>query len=405
MQKYSYQALDKERNIITGTLNAESSDAVNTMLLNKGYFPYKIKIINESFHWSVILNRFNSVTSRNIIIFTKQFRTLFNAGVPTIELWQIIESQTEDKKLKNIIKAISKDVKEGVTLYDAFKKHPQAFSPLYCSIIKAGESSGSLSNVLARLTDIMEHDYKITSDIKSALRYPAFVIIFLIIAFMIQITFVIPKFIKVFKSRGIELPLPTRMCIEMYQFLDNYWYIILIVIAGTVLGFMAYLKTDQIQIKYLRDLILIKLPIFGPLFIKASMSRFGSIFSILHFSGVPILEAITILSGVINNSVIADEFNRIKKSIEQGTGIASPLKSAKYFPPMVINMVAIGEKSGKLESMLSDISVHYDAEVDYAMKGIGESISTFLTIGIAAVVGFFAFSIFLPMWDMVKIAP
>ncbi|MDM8538745.1 type II secretion system F family protein, partial [Desulfobacterales bacterium HSG17] len=233
-------------------------------------------------------------------------------------------------------------------------------------------------------------------------RYPIFVIIFLVVAFMIQITFVIPRFAKVFINKGVDLPLPTRICIEMYQFLNSYWYIVLIVIAGTALGLMIYLKADRIR--YLRDLLLMNLPIFGPLFIKASMSRFGSIFSILQFSGVPVLEAMTILAGVINNRVITGEFNRIKESIKQGTSIASPLKSAKFFPPMVINMVAIGEKSGNLDSMLNDISVHYDAEVDYAMKGIGESISAVLTIGIAAVIGFFAFAIFLPMWDMAKIA-
>ncbi|QTA79327.1 Type II secretion pathway F domain-containing protein [Desulfonema limicola] len=134
------------------------------------------------------------------------------------------------------------------------------------------------------------------------------------------------------------------------------------------------------------------------------MSRFGSIFSVLQFSGVPVLESMTILAGVINNSVIASEFHKIKESIKQGSTIASPLKTAEYFPPMVINMVAIGEKSGNLDAMLNDIAVHYDAEVDYAMKGIGESLSTVLTIGIAVVIGFFAFAIFLPMWDMANIA-
>lgn len=400
---YSYQALNDEGNTISGTLNAVSKDAANNTLLNMGFLPYKIKKINTlSFSWLGIFNKFNPVNFRDLIIFTKQFKTLVNAGVSMMEIWQIMESQTEDKKLKTIIQSISKEIKEGSSLYNAFKKHPQTFSVLYCSIIQAGESSGALPSVLARLTDIMEHDYKIKSDIKSALRYPAFVIMFLIIAFMIQITFVIPRFAKVFESRGVALPLPTRMCIEMYNFIHNYWYIVLIVIAGTALFLFVYLKADRI--KYLRDLLLIKLPIFGSLFIKASMSRFGSIFSVLQFSGVPVLESMTILAGVINNSVIASEFHKIKESIKQGSTIASPLKTAEYFPPMVINMVAIGEKSGNLDAMLNDIAVHYDAEVDYAMKGIGESLSTVLTIGIAVVIGFFAFAIFLPMWDMANIA-
>ncbi|QTA79326.1 Putative general secretion pathway protein, GspF-like [Desulfonema limicola] len=259
---YSYQALNDEGNTISGTLNAVSKDAANNTLLNMGFLPYKIKKINTlSFSWLGIFNKFNPVNFRDLIIFTKQFKTLVNAGVSMMEIWQIMESQTEDKKLKTIIQSISKEIKEGSSLYNAFKKHPQTFSVLYCSIIQAGESSGALPSVLARLTDIMEHDYKIKSDIKSALRYPAFVIMFLIIAFMIQITFVIPRFAKVFESRGVALPLPTRMCIEMYNFIHNYWYIVLIVIAGTALFLFVYLKADRI--KYLRDLLLIKLPIFG----------------------------------------------------------------------------------------------------------------------------------------------
>lgn len=226
------------------------------------------------------------------------------------------------------------------------------------------------------------------------------VIVFLAIAFFILLTFVVPKFVGLFKRAGIDLPLPTKICMGLYYALADYWFVLL---GGTLLligALVFYLRTEQG--KFVRDTLFMELPIIGPLFVKAAMSRFASIFAILQKSGVGVLESMKILSITIGNHAISREFEQINERLEEGRGIAVPLHSAKYFTPIVINMIAIGEESGNLDEMLSDISEHYDVELEYAMKKISDSIAPILTVGLAFVVGFFALSIFLPMWDLTK---
>jgi len=403
MPKFSYQAISETGSAVSGVLEADSIQVATDILNQRGYIPTKVTKGGDEAQkglFSLIEERFARIKSRDLILFTKQFRTMLRAGVSVLTILKILEAQTENPKMKKTVRDISEDIKEGVSLYDAFRKHPHAFPPLYCSMVKAGEVSGALPDVLERLIYIIEHENKIKSDIKSALQYPIIVIIFLGLAFFVLLTFVIPRFAKIFLSAGLDLPLPTRICISLNQYLANYWFLVLGGAIGLVTVLVLYLKTDQG--KYVRDSFFLKVPIMGPLFQKAAMSRFASIFAILQSSGIHVLESMEILSETMGNAAIAREFDRIKEQLEAGQGIAGPLKSAKHFPPMVINMVAIGEESGSLDEMLREVSSHYDDEVEYSMGRLSEAIGPMLTIGLAAVVGFFALAIFLPMWDLTK---
>jgi len=403
MPKFSYQAINENGDTLSGVLEADSLARATDILTERGYIPSKIrekKEISLGITLPSLMERFTPIKPSDLILFTKQFRTMIHAGVPMLSILRVMENQTENARLKRILASMAMDIKEGSTLYEAFKKYPAVFSLLYCSMIRAGESSGALPDVLARLIYIIEHEHKIKSDIKSALQYPIIVVTFLGVAFFVLLTFVIPRFVNIFLGAGIKLPLPTRICMFMYQVLVNYWFAVLgAVVVGIVILFY-YLKTDQGR--YVRDSFFLRLPIFGPLFLKAAMSRFASIFAILQSSGLTVFDALKILSGTVGNTAIAREFDRIGDLIREGRGIAGPLKAAHYFPPMVINMVAIGEESGKLEEMLGEVAGHYDDEVEYAMKALSDAIGPILTIGLAAVVGFFALAIFLPMWDLTK---
>ncbi len=404
MPKFFYQAINENGNTISGVVEAESIEMTNNILTSRGYILTKVTEegrVSSGISWTSIKEKLTPIKATELIIFTKQFRTMLRAGVPMIKLLHILENQTENLKLKKIAASMALDIKEGSSLYDAFRKHPKTFSPLYCSMAHAGEASGTLHEILQRLIYIIEHEHKIKSDIKSALQYPILVVFFLGIAFFVLLTFVIPKFVKIFLKAGLDLPLPTRICMFLYQFLANHWYLFFGGVAAAVVALVYYFRTEQG--KYVLDASLMKLPIFGPLFIKAAMSRFASIFAILQSSGVAVLDSMKILSGTIGNTAISREFERIRDRLEEGGGIARPLKSARYFTPMVINMVAIGEESGNLDEMLIEVSVHYDSEVEYATKNLSEAIGPILTIGLAGVVGFFALAIFLPMWDLVKI--
>jgi type IV pilus assembly protein PilC len=319
-----------------------------------------------------------------------------------INMLEILEQQTENPRLRAVLGKMHQDIKEGASLHEAFRKHPKVFSPLYCSMIRAGETSGALPEVLDRLTYIIEHENQVKSDIKSALTYPVIVVVFLFTAFLILITQVIPKFANIFESAGLELPLPTQICIFLYKLLSDYWYFIIgaIILAGVLLFY--YLRTRQG--KFMRDMLLMKIPLIGPMFVKSAVSRFASIFSILIASGVDVLDSMDILTETIGNAAIGNELESIKDRLAEGRGIAGPLSEAKYFTPMLINMVAIGEESGNLETMMQEVASHYDTEVEYAMKKMSEAIGPLLTVGLAAVVGFFALAIFLPMWDLTLIA-
>jgi len=405
MPKYSYQAINESGNIVTGDLEADSIDMANSILIARGYIPSKVTETGQVVSRALVRRLkeiFVFIKTPELILFTKQFKTLIKAGVPILKLLKVLENQTDNSALRDIIFSIAQDIEEGASLHDAFRKHPKAFSPLYCSMLRAGEASGALPDILERLTYILEHEHKIKSDIRAALSYPIIVLVFLGLAFFILLTFVVPKFAATFARSQIELPIPTQICIGMYTLLDKYWFPIIFVLVAGVLFLTYYLRTERGQLA--KDTLLLQIPLIGPLFIKAAMSRFASIFSILQASGVAVLECIRILTGTIGNSAIANEFDFISERLEEGRGLAEPLKSAQYFPPIVINMVAIGEESDNLEEMLNEIAIHYDAELEYAMKKLSEAIGPILTLGLAAVVGFFALAIYLPMWDMTKMA-
>jgi type II secretory pathway component PulF len=403
MPNYNYQAINESGKNVEGTLEAESVDLANSIILARGLIPSKLSQIQVTAGdnlWTKIKSFTGAVKVSDLIIFTKQFRSMLGAGVPILRLLHVLELQTENRVLKEAIGKIVQDITQGSSISEAFEKYPKIFSPLYCSMIKAGEISGNVPGVLDRLIYIIEHEAKVKSDIKSALRYPMIVVIALTLAFIILLNFVVPQFASMFSKAGLILPLPTKVALLLSSYLKNYWYIILAIIVIIIFGFSSYFKTENGR--FTRDTFLLELPILGPLFKKAALSRFASIFAILQTSGVPVMQSLNILSATIGNAAISRDFDYVRDRIEEGAGISTPLKSAKYFTPMVVDMIAIGEESGNIDEMLREITRHYDDEVEYAIKGLSDAIGPILIVGLAAVVGFFALAIFMPMWDLTK---
>lgn len=403
MAKYYYQAVTENGSAVSGSIDADSAEGAASALVARGYIPQKITDAARSgigFFLTELKERLTPVKLPELILFTKQLRTLIRAGVPMLKLLQVLENQTENIKLKRIIVSISQDIREGGSLYDGFRKYPSVFSPLYCSMLHAGETSGALPVILDRLIYILDHDHKIRSDIRSALQYPAIVILSLLAAFIILLTLVIPKFAGIFLKSGLQLPLPTMICMKLYAILAAYWPVLLLMAVGGGILINIYLKTEIGQFR--RDKLLLHLPLVGMMVRKAAMARFASIFAILQASGISVLETMSILSETINNAALSRAFENITERLEEGRGIAGPLATSPYFTPIIINMVAIGEESGNLDEMLHEAAAHYDSELEFAMKRLSESIGPILTVCLAAVVLFFALAIYLPMWDMVK---
>lgn len=405
MPQFSYKAINQSGLDVSGTLEAESREAAGSLLADRGLIPTKVFEQSGGDDASRLLkgfmDRLSPVKTSELIMFTKQFKTLTRAGVPMLDMLQVLETQTENPRFKRIITMIRQDISEGASLHDAFSRHPGVFSPLYCSMMRAGEASGALGRILDRLIYILEHENKIKTDIRAALQYPIFIVVFLVIAFFFLLTFVVPKFTSFYAQAGVDLPLLTRICIFMYKTLVNYGVFLLLALIAGIAAAVGYLRTPAGRL--FKDSLLLKIPLVGPLLQKAAMSRFASIFSILQSSGVAVLDAMRILSETINNSAISQEFEHITERLEEGRGISGPLQSSRHFTPIVINMIAIGEESGNLETMLDDIAEHYDAELDYATKKLADSIVPILTVVLAVVVGFFALAIYLPIVDLVNV--
>ncbi|WP_022661380.1 type II secretion system F family protein [Paucidesulfovibrio longus] len=407
MPVFSYKAMTGEGSKVSGTLEAESLELAYEKVLNLGYLPSsvkqggKVKTRTETDAGGLTM-LFTKVKAQDVILFTKQLRTMLNAGIPVLQSMQTLLAQIENPRLKAAVEEIAKDITGGQSMYRAFGKHKKIFSPLYCNMLRAGEISGTLIQVLDRLIYIIEHENKVRKDIQSALTYPIIVVVALVAAFVVLIVFVLPNFIKLFKDQGVALPWPTQVCVRLHEIISGYWPIIVPAILGTLFALWYWSKTDRGRLFF--DTLLLNLPILGPVFVKAAMSRFGSIFAILQSSGITVLESVDIISGTIGNAAVSKQFEGVRELLEQGRGLAYPLKKAKYFTPMLVTMVAIGEESGQLEEMLKEVAQHYDYEVEYSVAKMSELLGPVLVACLACVVGFFALAVMLPMLDLMSSA-
>ena len=400
MKRYSYKAINEFGHTVSGAVDANSLEDANEAVAMLGHIPTSVHLRTRSLSLADLTRHLTIVKPYQLILFTKQLATMIRTGVPIMRSMVILESQTDNAKLRHTVRGIMADLEAGASLSSSLRRYPHVFSPLYTSMVYAGENSGALPAVLERLIYVTEHENKVKSDVRAALSYPMMVVGCLLAAFIVLLRFVIPKFASVFARTKLELPLPTRICMKLSNILDAYWVWWIVGSAVLVLVIGGLMRT--VRGRYVRDYLLLRIPLIGPVLIKASISRFSSIFAILQETGVAILESMNILAGTIGNEAIAREIHTIQDLLEEGHGIADPLKASRYFTPMLLNMVAIGEEAGTLDEMLREVSKHYDAEVEYAMKQMSDAIGPILIIVLAAAVGFFALAIYMPMWDLTK---
>jgi len=405
MGRYTYTAIDESGRETQGSVDADTSDQANDALAARGFTVTRLAVqgaTNETADRGSWTDRLRTVGTEELILFTKQLGTMLRAGIHVLRIFDILQSQSENPRLKKVCGTIAADLRAGTTLHVALMKHRTVFPSLYCSMVLAGETGGALPQVLQRLVYVVSHEHKVKSDVRTALQYPALVLFALTAAFVALITLVIPRFATVYEKMRITLPLPTRICLSLSAAMRDGWPWIVGGIAVLV-GLVAWAVRTE-RGRYLRDRLLMIVPLIGPLVVKASLSRFSSILSILQSTGVGILDSFEILAGTIGNAAISRELTGIQTQLEQGRGLARPFASARYFTPMFVNMVAIGEESGNLDEMLREVSSHYDAEVEFATKRLTTALGPALTVLLAAMVGFFALAVYLPMWDLAKIA-
>jgi type IV pilus assembly protein PilC len=340
------------------------------------------------------------IKTRDIVIFTRQFATMINAGLPLVQSLTILAQQTENKALAEITRAVVYDVESGNTLADAFSKHPRAFTALYVNMVAAGEAGGILDTILLRLATFLEKSDALMRKVKGALVYPGVIMTVAAIAIAILLVFVIPVFQSMFSSVNLDLPLPTRIVIMLSDFLIGYWWAILLGIGALIFAIRRYYGT--MSGRKTIDSLLLKSPVLGDLLRKSAVSRFTRTLGTLISSGVSILEGLEITAKTAGNMVIHDAVMASRQSIAGGETIAAPLEKSKVFPPMVISMIAVGEQTGGLDEMLTKIADFYDEEVDVAVGALLSLMEPIMIVVLGVVVGGMVVAMYLPIFDMMN---
>jgi type IV pilus assembly protein PilC len=338
------------------------------------------------------------VSGEMLVIFTRQFSTMIGAGIPVLECLNILQEQAEDPGFKAALGQIVEDVRGGSDLSQGLAKHPKCFERIYINMIKAGEASGQLDTILSRLAEYLEATEKLKREIKGAMTYPvvSLVMIFGITIFLL--VFIIPKFQEIFKALKVELPLPTVIVLGISKTLTNYWAQTLIIIVGIFMMIKWWKSTDSGG--YTWDRLMLRAPVFGQLLQKVALSRFSKTFATLLRSGVPILGALEIVASTAGNRVVEEAVNNARESIRQGENLAKPLGESPVFPPMVVRMIAIGEKSGALEQLLEKISEFYDQQVEAMVESLTALIEPLMIGVMGFIVGGIVLSVFLPIFKI-----
>jgi len=374
-----------------GIIVADSKSAAGSLLQRNG-----IKVASIQAQAAKTWGRLGKVKPKILAIFTRQFSVMIDAGLPLVQCLEILAEQQVDNNFKSVINEVRLDVEQGAALQAAMAKHPKAFNDLYVNMVGAGEVGGILDVILQRLSGYIEKTVKLAGKVRSAMAYPTAVLTIAIIVVYIIMVKVIPVFSEVYEGLGSSLPVPTLICIKVSHVLLHYSYIVLAAIVVIVLLYRQYYKTAAGKLQI--DSIYLKLPIFGDIIRKVTIARFCRTLGTLVSSGVPILEGMDITARTAGNQVIQNAVLKCRDSVEQGHTIAAPLAETKVFPPMVVQMVGVGEATGALDAMLAKVAEFYDDEVDNAVASLTALMEPIMIVILAVIIGFIVISMYMPIF-------
>jgi len=416
MPQFTYKARDRGGRLLTGRMEGLSPSDVAGKIGNLGYIPVFIQAdpqkepgaSNETdaakgregeFSFA-FWERFKRVKTEELLFFTGQLATILRAGIPITTGLSVLAEQTDNPVLAGAIEDILDRVKEGDPLSVALARHPKIFSIVYVQMVRAGEASGRMEEVLRRIGAFLEYEIETKNRIRSATRYPKMVFSALIGAFLFAIYFIIPNFMNLFSSFKTELPLPTRMMLGLHHLFSVYWYVVFLTVGAMVGCFYFWIRTPAGRRQW--DLFRIRMPVLGPVFLKIFMSRFTRMFVTLNRSGLPMLQTLEIAASTLGNVYLAEVVMGIRQSVQDGGTLSEKMKDKTIFPPLVFQMFAVGESSGTLDDIVEKVSEFYDREVDQAVKNLSSLIEPIMILFLGAMMLFLALAIFMPLWDMTK---
>lgn len=406
MPFFAYKARNNRGELMQGVLEGADSNAIADQLLNTGITPIDIHATSkpvgniDADAWKRLLEP--KVTSLDVQLFSRQLYTLLKSGVPIMRGLAGLQESATNKSFARVLQDIRESLDAGRELSAALRRHPEVFSSFYINMVRVGETTGRLEEVFLRLFDNLEFERDMRARVKSALRYPIFVVIAMVVAIMVVNMFVIPAFVSVFASFKTELPLMTRILINSSKFTTDYWPMIIGSMAAAVVGFNMYVST--VKGAYRWDKFKLRIPIVGKIMNKALLARFARSFSLASKSGVPIVQGLNVVAQTVDNTYIASRIEQMRDGVERGESILRTAVTAGVFTPIVLQMIAVGEESGALDDLMDEIAQMYEREVDYELKTLAAQIEPILIVGLGVLVLILALGIFLPIWDLGKAA-
>lgn len=397
MPQFAYVAVDSTGKEIKSVLDAENESAVVGRLRELSLQVVEIRETKRKVQTGKARGK---MKPKVLVVFSRQFATMIDAGIPILRCLEILSSQTKDPFMRPALEQITNDVKGGSTLNEAMAKHPIVFGKLYVNMVRAAEIGGILDVILDRLSGFLEYENEVRSKIKSAMMYPVLVICFSQLMLFVLFSFVLPKFKEIFTGMDVKLPFVTAALFAMGDFMAAYWWVILLALGGIVFGIKAYAKTPKGR--HQTDYIKLKFPVIGELALKMSVARFCRTFGTLINSGVPMMRSLEIVGETLNNAVLTEAIDHTRNSIREGSKLSAPLAQSGLFPSMVTHMIDVGEESGRLSEMMVKVGDFYDAEVESTVKGLTSMIEPLLIIFLGLVVGFIAISVMTPVFTLVN---
>lgn len=404
MPAFAYRGRNAAGEMVQGVLNGVTAAAVADTLFGSGITPLEIKDAPAGTQQKQAGDGLFGVKIRHVdvLLFTRQLYTLLKAGVPIMRALTGLQESSQNKAMQGTIGSVRESLDSGREFSVSLARHPRVFSSFYLSMVRVGEMTGRLEEIFLRLFHHMEFERFMREQVKSALRYPSFVILAMVVAMFVVNIFVIPAFAKVFKGFGAELPLMTRILIGFSDFMVAWWHVQIAAIALAGAGFKAWIGTPRGR--YLWDRFKMRIPIAGKIVRKATLARFARSFALASRSGVPIIQALSTVAMTVDNDFIARKIEKMRDSVERGESVLRAALASQVFTPVVLQMIAVGEESGALDEMMEEVAGMYQNEVEYELKTLSQQIEPILIVLLGAMVLVLALGIFLPLWDLGKVA-
>lgn len=402
MSVFNYKARHKNGKLLSGSIDAPDEAVVVKNLRQMGHTIISIERESQfRLKLDQFIQRIKRVNLKDLLFFVRQLSTLLKSGIPLITAINSISEQTKNRTLKITLDKISKDIEAGISLSDSLSKYPQVFSEFFVSMVRVGESAGILDSVLERLTQLLTQEMEIRSRIKSAMTYPVILVLVAVGIITFILAAVIPKFVVIFETYEARLPLSTTILLTASLIVRKGWYFLLVAILAGLFWFKRYLKKEEG--KYNFAAFLLKIPMFGQLYLKVIIAQFSRTLGALTKSGVPVLEALRVTEKTVTNLMIRRVIQNVQVAISRGESLSEPFKMSGVFPTMVIQMISVGEKTGKLDQMLFDVANFYDQEIDYAIRNTTAVLEPILLLIMGSGVAFIALSVLMPIFNLVKV--